>query len=137
MLTRGGMVVLYGADAASTLQSLNLFAIQNMATSPHGLGEYLQFFESQPSFHCNFDHILVAGGQLTQKLAERAWARMCPELISLMAQLRSVRSRRRIAGRSPMFQALSDMSCPTGMRRSSINPGKPFAGNGRNCACSH
>jgi acyl-coenzyme A synthetase/AMP-(fatty) acid ligase len=83
MLMRGGMVMLFGADGASTLQSLNLFAIQNMATSPHGLGEYLKYFESQPSLHCNFDHVLVAGGQLTRQLAERAWARMCPHLISL------------------------------------------------------
>jgi acyl-coenzyme A synthetase/AMP-(fatty) acid ligase len=82
MLSRGGMVMVYGADAASTLQSLNLFGVQNMATSPHGLGEYLKFFESQPSFACNFDHILVAGGQLNRQLAERAWARMCRYLIS-------------------------------------------------------
>ena len=83
MLTRGGMVLVYGADGASTLQSLNLFKIQNMATSPFGLAEYLKFFELEPSFHCNFDHILVAGGMLTKSLAERAWARMCPNLISL------------------------------------------------------
>jgi acyl-CoA synthetase (AMP-forming)/AMP-acid ligase II len=74
--------MVYGADAGSTLQSLNLFGIQNMATSPYGLGEYLKFFESQPSFYCNFDHILVSGGQLTRQLAERAWARMCRHLIS-------------------------------------------------------
>lgn len=82
MLALGGMVMVYGADGGSTLQSLNLFGIQNMATSPHGLGEYLKFFESQPALHCNFDHILVAGGQLTRQLAERAWARMCQHLIS-------------------------------------------------------
>ena len=74
--------MVYGADAASTLQSLNLFGIQNMATSPHGLGEYLKFSKSQPSFTCNFDQILVAGGQLTRNLAERTWARMCRYLIS-------------------------------------------------------
>ena len=83
MLTRGGLVLVYGADGASTLQSLNLFKIQSMATSPFGLAEYLKFFESEPSFPCNFDHILVAGGMLTRSLAERAWARMCPNLISL------------------------------------------------------
>jgi acyl-CoA synthetase (AMP-forming)/AMP-acid ligase II len=83
MLSRGGMVQLYGRDGLSTLQSLNLFEIRNMATSPFGLAEYLKFFEPQPAFHCNFDHILVAGGMLTKNLAERAWSRMCPNLISL------------------------------------------------------
>jgi acyl-coenzyme A synthetase/AMP-(fatty) acid ligase len=82
MLMRGGMVLVFGEDAR-TLQSLNLFKIQNMATSPHGLSEYLKFFEWEPSFVCNFDHILVAGGMLTKNLAERTWARMCPHLISL------------------------------------------------------
>ena len=82
MLSRGGMVLLYGEDSSSTLQSLNLFEIQNMATSPVSLDEYLKFFESQPSFHCNFDHIVVASGILTKSLAQRAWARMSPNVIS-------------------------------------------------------
>jgi acyl-coenzyme A synthetase/AMP-(fatty) acid ligase len=83
MLMRGGMVLLFGEDGGSTLQSFNLFRIQSMATSPHGLNEYLKFFEAEPLAHCNFDHILVAGGMLTKQLAERTWARMCPHLISL------------------------------------------------------
>jgi acyl-coenzyme A synthetase/AMP-(fatty) acid ligase len=83
MLSRGGMVMLYGADGASTLQSFNLFEIQNMVASPLALDEYLKFFEAQLSFHCNFEHILLAGGMLTRSLAERAWARMCPNLISV------------------------------------------------------
>lgn len=83
MLSRGGMALLFGSDAMATLQSLNLFGIDNMATSPHGLGEYLKYFEANPNVHCNLDHILVAGGQLTRQLAERAWSRMSPHLISL------------------------------------------------------
>src|SRR5262249_41014931 len=76
-------VLLYGEDGPSTLQSLNLFEIQNMATLPFRFEEYLEFFESQPAFHCDLDHILVVGGILTKNLAERAWSRMCPNLISL------------------------------------------------------
>jgi acyl-coenzyme A synthetase/AMP-(fatty) acid ligase len=83
MLSRGGMIMLYGDDAVSTLQSFNLYEIENMATSPYGLAEYLKFYESQPTFRCGFDYILVAGGMLTKNLAERAWARMCPNLINL------------------------------------------------------
>jgi acyl-coenzyme A synthetase/AMP-(fatty) acid ligase len=82
LLSRGGMIVVMGDDAAGMLQSFNLFGIENMATSPYGLAEYLMFYESQPTFSCNFDHILVAGGALTKQLAARAWARMSPNLIT-------------------------------------------------------
>jgi acyl-coenzyme A synthetase/AMP-(fatty) acid ligase len=74
--------MLMGEDVVGTLQSLNLFQMQNMATSPYGLAEYLKFHEAQPTFHCNFDHILVAGSALTKQLATRAWARMSPNLIT-------------------------------------------------------
>jgi hypothetical protein len=63
------MIMLMGEDIIATIQSLNLFQMQNMATSPYGLAEYLKFQETQPTFHCNFDHILVAGGALTKQLA--------------------------------------------------------------------
>jgi acyl-coenzyme A synthetase/AMP-(fatty) acid ligase len=82
MLGRGGMIMLMGEDIVGTIQSLNLFQMQNMATSPYGLAEYLKFHEAQPTFHCNFDHILVAGSALTKQLASRAWARMSPNLIT-------------------------------------------------------
>lgn len=82
MLWRGGLVMLMGKNQVATLQALNLFKIENMATSPYGLTEYLKFYESQPTFCCDFDHILVAGGSLTKQLAARAWARMSPHLIT-------------------------------------------------------
>jgi acyl-coenzyme A synthetase/AMP-(fatty) acid ligase len=82
MLWRGGMIMLMGQDTVGTLQALNLFEMENMATSPYGLAEYLKFYESQPTFRCGFDHILVAGGALTRQLAARAWARMSPNLIT-------------------------------------------------------
>jgi acyl-coenzyme A synthetase/AMP-(fatty) acid ligase len=82
MLSRGGTIMLMGENQLATLQALNLFEIENMATSPYGLAEYLKFYESQPTFRCGFDHILVAGGALTKQLAARAWARMTPNLIT-------------------------------------------------------
>ena len=82
MLGRGGMIMLMGEDVVGTIQLLNLFQVQNMATSPYGLAEYLKFYQTQPTFHCNFDHIVVAGGALTKQLATRAWARMSPNLIT-------------------------------------------------------
>ncbi len=83
MLSRGGMIMLLGEDTVGTVQALNLFETENMATSPYGLAEYLKFYESQPTFRCGFDRILVTGGMLTKDLAMRAWSRMCPTLISL------------------------------------------------------
>jgi len=82
MLSRGGMIMLMGADTIGTLQALNLFEMDNMATSPYGLAEYLKFYESQPSIRCNFDHVLVAGGALTKQLAARAWASISLNLIT-------------------------------------------------------
>lgn len=82
MLSRGGMILFLGEDTVGTLQALNLFGMENMATSPYGLVEYLKFYEAEPAFRCNFDHILVAGGALTKQLAARAWARMSPNLIT-------------------------------------------------------
>ncbi len=82
MLSRGGMIMMFGQDIVGTLQALNLFEMENMATSPYGLAEYLKFYESQPAFRCGFDHVLVAGGALTKQLSARAWARMTPNLIT-------------------------------------------------------
>jgi acyl-coenzyme A synthetase/AMP-(fatty) acid ligase len=81
MLWHGGMIMLLGEDQAATVQAFNLFEMENMATSPYGLAEFLKFYESNPTFRCGFDHILVAGGALTKQLAARAWARMTPNLI--------------------------------------------------------
>jgi acyl-coenzyme A synthetase/AMP-(fatty) acid ligase len=82
MLSRGGMIMFLGEDTVGTLKALNLFGMENMATSPYGLAEYLKFYEAEPAFHCNFDHVLVAGGALTKQLAARTWARMSPNLIT-------------------------------------------------------
>ncbi|MGH7916996.1 MAG: class I adenylate-forming enzyme family protein [Candidatus Binataceae bacterium] len=82
MLMRGGTMLLYGADGPSTIQAFDLYNIRNMVTSPHGLSEYLQFFESQNAVRCNFDHILVIGGLLSKELADRARIRMCSRIYS-------------------------------------------------------
>jgi acyl-coenzyme A synthetase/AMP-(fatty) acid ligase len=82
-LSRGGMVMVFGQDSTSTLQSLNLFEMQSMMTSPFGLAEYLKAFESEPTLHCNFDHILVSGGMLIKNLADRAQSRICENLICI------------------------------------------------------
>jgi long-chain acyl-CoA synthetase len=82
MLSRGGTVFFLGADPSDILQALELYEIQNMTTSPHGLAEFLQFFERDSSFTCRFDHIICQGAMLTKELSERARARMCQNLYS-------------------------------------------------------
>jgi acyl-coenzyme A synthetase/AMP-(fatty) acid ligase len=81
ILWRGGMILLMGENQTGTLQALNLFGVQNMATVPYGLAEYLKFYESQSNFRCGFDYIIVGGGAVRKNLAERVWARMCPNLL--------------------------------------------------------
>jgi len=82
-LMRGGLVYLYGEDGLAALQSLDLFRIQNMITSPYNLNNYLKFFESHSSFRFNLDHIVLAGAKFTNVLTERVWARLTPNLINL------------------------------------------------------
>ena len=81
MLMRGGMIMLFGADELVTEQSLDLFKIQNMVTTPRGLGEHVKFY-NHTKVRCYLDHVLVVGGNLSKELAERAWAVMCPRLVS-------------------------------------------------------
>jgi acyl-coenzyme A synthetase/AMP-(fatty) acid ligase len=81
ILMRGGMIMFHGDDALGTEQSLALFKIQNMATTPRGLTEHIKFYE-HTGLRCGLDHILVVGGNLSKTLAERARETMCPHLIS-------------------------------------------------------
>jgi fatty-acyl-CoA synthase len=80
MLSRGGTIMLFGEDGGSTIQAFDLYKIQNMVTSPHGLGEYLKFYEANGSVRCDFDHIVVIGGLLSPELMTRARARMSPHI---------------------------------------------------------
>jgi acyl-CoA synthetase (AMP-forming)/AMP-acid ligase II len=80
MLWKGGTIYFYGDDAQSAVQAFDLHKIQGMVASPHGLGEYLKFFETHSAFQCGFDHVMSSGGSLTPHLAERIRARMSPNV---------------------------------------------------------
>lgn len=79
MLMRGGMVMFHGGDEMATEQSLGLFGIESMVTSPRGLGEHLKFYE-HTGMRCSLDHILAMGGSVPQELLHRVWKRMCPHV---------------------------------------------------------
>src|SRR5262249_13981393 len=52
MLWRGGTIFFFGEDPLSTVQAFGLYNIQSMIASPYSLGEYVQFYETNPAFKC-------------------------------------------------------------------------------------
>ena len=81
-LMRGGTILLHGNDVLETTMSFGLYKIQNMVTSPHGLEQHVKVYKTHTIFQCNFDHIVVAGGQLSKELADEARAYMSRHVIS-------------------------------------------------------
>src|SRR5262249_46440562 len=69
-LFRGGTVYFLGDNPAAILQCLDLHQIQNMATSPGGLQEFVMYFERDSAFECPFDHIICQGAMLSRELSE-------------------------------------------------------------------
>jgi acyl-coenzyme A synthetase/AMP-(fatty) acid ligase len=82
ILSRGGTIFFLGPEPADILQTIDLYKIQGMATSPYGLGEFLKFFEADSAFEVGFDHIICQGAMLSGELSRRARARMCQNLYS-------------------------------------------------------
>ena len=82
LLSRGGTIFFLGPEPADILQTIDLYKIQGMATSPYGLGEFLRFFEADSAFEVSFDHIICQGAMLSRQLSQRARARMCQNLYS-------------------------------------------------------
>lgn len=82
LLSRGSTVFFLGPDPVDILQSIDLYRIQGMATSPYGLGEFLKFFEDDSTFDVTFDHIICQGAMLSLQLSQRARNRMCQNLFS-------------------------------------------------------
>ena len=81
-MSRGGTIFFLGPEPADILQTIDLYKIEGMATSPYGLGEFLKFFEADSAFEVGFDHIICQGAMLTAELSRRARARMCQNLYS-------------------------------------------------------
>jgi len=82
MLSRGGTIYFLGSDPLDVLQAIDLHKIQGMATTPHGLGSFLKYFEADNAFDVTFDFIICQGAMLSQELSRRARARMCQNLYS-------------------------------------------------------
>jgi acyl-coenzyme A synthetase/AMP-(fatty) acid ligase len=81
MLMRGGMIMFYGEDHVRTVQSLDLFKVRSMVTSPRGLADHLKFYE-RTSIHSSLDHVVALGGGVATKLLRRVWARMSQNVFS-------------------------------------------------------
>jgi acyl-CoA synthetase (AMP-forming)/AMP-acid ligase II len=82
LLSRGGTIYFLGQEPSDILQIIDLHKVQGMATSPHGLAEFLKFFEADSAFEVTFDHIICQGAMLSRELSYRARARMCQNLYS-------------------------------------------------------
>jgi acyl-CoA synthetase (AMP-forming)/AMP-acid ligase II len=82
LLSRGGTIFFLGPDPSDILQTIDLYKIGGMATSPYGLAEFLKFFEADSAFETSFDHIICQGAMLSRQLSHRARARMCQNLYS-------------------------------------------------------
>lgn len=82
LLSRGATIFFLGADPVDILQTLDLYKIQGMATSPYGLGEFLKFFEADSAFETAFDHVICQGAMMSRQLSQRARTRMCQNLYS-------------------------------------------------------
>lgn len=82
MLSRGGLLVLRGSDAATTLQSFTLYNVQCMVASPGGLAEFLDYYERSPAFASPFEAVLSVGSYLSKPLADRLRATLCSHVVS-------------------------------------------------------
>jgi len=82
MLARGGMLVLRGSDAATTMQAFTLYQVQCMVASPAGLAEFLDYYERSPAFASPFWAVLSVGSYLAKPLAERLRASLCSHTVS-------------------------------------------------------
>jgi acyl-CoA synthetase (AMP-forming)/AMP-acid ligase II len=82
LLSRGGTIFFLGPEPADILQTIDLYKIHGMATSPYGLSEFLGFFEADSAFEVTFDHIICQGASLSRQLSQRVRARMCQNLYS-------------------------------------------------------
>jgi acyl-CoA synthetase (AMP-forming)/AMP-acid ligase II len=80
MLWRGGTIFYLGADPSAILQMLDLHKIDLMSTSPYGLSQFVQYFERDSAYECNFKSIVTQGAMLTKELSERVRQRMCQNL---------------------------------------------------------
>jgi acyl-coenzyme A synthetase/AMP-(fatty) acid ligase len=81
MLSRGGTLFCYEDDPMATVQSLDLYRVQSMIASPHGLAGFLQFYETRTDFQCSLEHVCSTGGLVSKLLSERIRARMTPNLV--------------------------------------------------------
>lgn len=82
MLWKGGTIFFYGQSPEDTVQAFDLYQIESMVASPHGLHGFVRFYKSYAPVQSSFDHIISSGGLLTKPLIDGVRARLCANLIS-------------------------------------------------------
>ena len=81
MLSRGGTLFCHDDDPMATVQSLDLYRVQSMIASPHGLASFLQFYETRKDFQCSPEHVCSTGGLVSKSLSQRVRARMTANFV--------------------------------------------------------
>jgi acyl-coenzyme A synthetase/AMP-(fatty) acid ligase len=81
MLSRGGTLFYHDDDSIATVQSLDLYRVQSMVASPHGLASFLQFYETRKDFQCSLEHVCSTGGLVSKSLSQRIRARMTANFV--------------------------------------------------------
>jgi acyl-coenzyme A synthetase/AMP-(fatty) acid ligase len=81
MLSRGGTLFCHDDDPMATVQSLDLYRVQSMIASPHGLASFLQFYETRKDVQCSLEHVCSTGGLVSKSLSQRIRARMTANFV--------------------------------------------------------
>jgi acyl-coenzyme A synthetase/AMP-(fatty) acid ligase len=81
MLSRGGTLFCHDDDPMATVQSFDLYRVQSMIASPHGLASFLQFYETRKDFQCSLEHVCSTGGLVSKSLSQRIRARMTANFV--------------------------------------------------------
>jgi acyl-CoA synthetase (AMP-forming)/AMP-acid ligase II len=80
-LSRGGMIVLSGNNATSTLRAIEEYRVQCLVGSPGGLETLLRWFETFPAYQSNIEVIFCGGDVLSRTLSERLRSQICSHVI--------------------------------------------------------
>ncbi len=81
-LTRGGLLMLAGAQYEHVLNACDLYQVQSRIGAPGGLLQLADYFDQAGGRRCNFTAMLAGDSFLSKSLSERVRSRICPNVIS-------------------------------------------------------
>jgi acyl-CoA synthetase (AMP-forming)/AMP-acid ligase II len=82
VLGRGGTVFFRGASMEDTLRSFEMFRVEAMVATPATLAQLCDACERFAGIDVHFDTIVTAGSHLPKPLVQRAWPKLCRNLVT-------------------------------------------------------